>query len=62
MTNYLILFFENGVLCTCSINADDKSEARRTFEMISDCDICHIQNTNEAEWRAEEFIRIITNN
>jgi hypothetical protein len=59
--NYQILFFENGVLCTCSINAEDIHEARRLFEMISDCDICHIQNTNEQEWRAEEFIRLFLN-
>lgn len=62
MNNYLVLFFENGVLCTCSVNAEDKSEARRTFEMISDCDICHIQNMDEQAWRTEELLRIISSN
>ena len=59
--NYLILFFENGVLCTCSVNAEDIHEAKRTFEMISDCEICHIQNTDEREWKAEQLINNLFN-
>ena len=62
MNNYIILFFENGVLSTCNINAETKQEARRTFEQISECDICHIQNTDEKEWRAEEMLRIVFGN
>lgn len=59
--NYIILFFEKGVLCTCSITAEDINQARRTFEMISDCEICHIQNTNEQEWKVEQLLNDLFN-
>jgi hypothetical protein len=57
--NYLILFFKEGKLCTCQITAENLSDARRTFESISDLEICHIQNTDEKEWRGELFLKLI---